>query len=115
MGFASALVEELAPLHLLKHPFYQAWSMGKLTVEDLQVYARQYYAHVNAFPRYVSATHANCDHLPSRQVLLDNLMDEERGPENHPELWLRFVEGLGDDRKAAENETQLPLKPNKPP
>lgn len=27
---------------LLKHPFYQAWNMGTLTVEDLGLYATQY-------------------------------------------------------------------------
>jgi pyrroloquinoline-quinone synthase len=36
-------------------------------------------------------------------MLLENLIEEERGSENHPELWLRFCESLGltrDDVKA---------------
>ena len=28
-------------------------------------------------------------------MLLDNLIDEEKGSENHPELWMRFAEGMG--------------------
>jgi hypothetical protein len=29
--------------HLLKHPFYQAWTEGTLSKESLQLYAAQYY------------------------------------------------------------------------
>ena len=30
--------------------------------------------------------------------MLENLWDEEHGPANHAELWLRFAEGIGVDR-----------------
>ena len=73
-------------------------------------YARQYYHHVAAFPTYLSAVHARCDDQPTRKQLLDNLIDEEAGSPNHPELWLQFAEGLGvskDDVQSSEkwNET----------
>lgn len=84
--------------HLLTHPFYQSWSAGTLSLRALQEYSKQYYRHVEAFPTYVSAVHANCPSLPIRQQLLENLIDEERGTENHPELWLRFAEALGVQR-----------------
>jgi pyrroloquinoline-quinone synthase len=93
----NAMVEERS---LLKHPFYQTWSAGGLTLERLRGYAAQYYRHVEAFPRYLSALHSRCEDLETRQALLDNLIEEERGAENHPELWLRFAEGLGADRQA---------------
>ena len=99
-SFVARLQSLLAPLHLLKHPFYQDWTMGRLSREDLRDYARQYFHHVDAFPRYVSATHSQCADLRARQVLLENLMDEERGPDHHPELWLRFAEGLGATRES---------------
>ncbi len=53
----SELADKLDAYHLLKHTFYQDWQAGKLTVADLQDYARQYYHHVNAFPRYISTIH----------------------------------------------------------
>ncbi|GEM_PF-112953 len=90
-----AMVQERS---LLKHPFYQSWSAGSLSLERLRNYAAQYYRHVEAFPRYLSALHSRCEDLQSRQALLENLIDEERGAENHPELWLRFAEGLGASR-----------------
>jgi pyrroloquinoline-quinone synthase len=81
--------------HLLKHPLYLTWTRGALSKEALTDYARQYYRHVAAFPTYLSAVHANCDDQATRKQLLSNLIDEEAGSPNHPELWLKFTEGLG--------------------
>ncbi|MGH8100990.1 MAG: CADD family putative folate metabolism protein [Chthoniobacterales bacterium] len=97
--------------HLLTHPFYLAWTRGELSKEALGDYARQYYHHVAAFPTYLSAVHAKCDDQPARKQILSNLIDEEAGSPNHPELWLQFAEGLGvsalDVRNTArEKETQ---------
>jgi pyrroloquinoline-quinone synthase len=86
---------DIAEKHLLKHPFYLAWTRGELSREALADYARQYYHHVAAFPTYLSAVHANCDNQTTRKQLLSNLIDEEVGSPNHPELWLKFAEGLG--------------------
>lgn len=81
--------------NLLKHPFYQAWSAGTLTLDALREYARQYWHFARAFPQFVSAAHAVCPDLDDRRALLENLIEEERGADNHPELWLRFGEALG--------------------
>ena len=89
----------VAKRSLLSHPFYQAWTAGELSRERLQDYAVQYYPHVAAFPRYLSAIHSRCADIATRQALLENLIEEERGAENHPELWLRFAEGLGVARE----------------
>jgi pyrroloquinoline-quinone synthase len=43
-----------------------------------------------------------------RQQLLENLIDEERGTDNHPELWLRFCDALGLDRQAVRATPVLP-------
>lgn len=99
MDTIATLNIKLDELHLLKHPFYQSWSEGKLSQEILKDYSQQYYHHVDAFPRYISTIHSKCADIESRQVLLGNLMEEEQGEENHPELWLRFAEGLGAKRE----------------
>jgi pyrroloquinoline-quinone synthase len=87
--------QDIAAKHLLNHPFYLAWTRGELSREALVDYARQYYQHVAAFPTYLSALHANCDNQATRKEVLNNLIDEEAGSPNHPELWLNFAEGLG--------------------
>lgn len=93
---------------LLTHPFYQAWQKGELTLDQLRGYAAQYYPHVLAFPQYVSAAHAICPDQRDRQELLENLIEEERGEENHPELWLRFAEGVGAARDGVGRARPLP-------
>ncbi|HXZ88176.1 MAG TPA: CADD family putative folate metabolism protein [Candidatus Binataceae bacterium] len=97
-----------AEMSLLKHPFYQQWTAGTLSANRLRNYATQYYRHVAAFPRYLSALHSRCDDLETRQVLLENLIDEERGDENHPELWLRFAQALGVSRAEVTAAEPLP-------
>ena len=99
MDFISTLNNDLEKWFLLLHPFYKSWNEGSLSLETLQTYAKEYYNHVSAFPRYISQIHTNCKDIEDRQVLLENLNEEEQGSNNHPELWLRFIEGLGLKRK----------------
>jgi pyrroloquinoline-quinone synthase len=99
---------DIAANHLLKHPFYLAWTRGELSKEALRDYARQYYHHVAAFPTYLSAVHAKCEDQDVRKELLNNLIDEEAGSPNHPELWLQFAEGLGVSEVDVRNTTKEP-------
>src|SRR3989442_6709370 len=102
---------DIAEKHLLKHPFYLAWTRGELSKEALTDYARQYYHHVAAFPTYLSAVHTKCDDQATRKQILSNLIDEEAGSPNHPELWKRFAEGLGvEDVELAQVEKQPETK-----
>jgi len=94
--------------HLLKHPFYQLWSEGKLSLESLRQYTRQYHQHVLRFPTYVSGAHSACPELGDRQQLLENLIEEEQGERNHQELWLRFGEALGLERSNIAGDEPLP-------
>jgi pyrroloquinoline-quinone synthase len=84
---------------LLKHPFYVEWTKGELPLDRLQEYARQYYHFEAAFPRYLSSIHSRTESPVIRQLLLDNLWDEEHGDRNHPRLWLEFAAavGVGED------------------
>ena len=107
-SFTGNLLDAIMQYSMLKHPFYVAWSEGKLSQPVLAEYAKQYYAHVCAFPTYVSAVHSHCDNLQVRQMLLENLIEEERGENNHPELWLRFAEGVGVSRDEVSAAPLLP-------
>ena len=84
---------------LLKHPFYQAWTEGTLPLESLKEYAAQYYHFELAYPTFLSGLHYRCEDQRIRQLILDNLWDEEHGAENHVELWLRFCDALDLDRE----------------
>lgn len=93
--FLEQLDDLIAAKHLLKHPFYQAWTRGELSKECLQEYAKEYYHHVSAFPMYLSALHAHTEDSETRKALLKNLVEEEGGSPNHPGLWKMFAKALG--------------------
>lgn len=66
--------------NLLKHPFYQAWSMGTLPVDALQVYAREYGNFIATLPHG-----------------WETLNDTETAQEEreHAEMWTNFTAALG--------------------
>jgi len=102
---------DIVAKHLLKHPFYLAWTRGDLSKDALTDYAEQYYHHVAAFPTYLSAVHAKCDDQSSRKQILSNLIDEEAGSPNHPDLWKQFAKSFGiDDVDLAQTEKQPETK-----
>tara|TARA_X000000368_G_scaffold379444_1_gene334536 strand:- start:1340 stop:2005 length:666 start_codon:yes stop_codon:yes gene_type:complete len=100
--FSKQLNKKLDEYHLLKHPFYKSWNEGKLTREIIKDYAEQYYQHVKAFPRYISATHSICEDLEKRRILLENLQDEEKKDADHPKLWKNFALSVGADSEEIE-------------
>ena len=105
--FLNTIAKKIEKHHLLNHSFYKAWNAGELDRSVIQEYAAQYFKHVSAFPRYLSSIHSNCDDISIRQEILENLIDEERGEDNHPELWMRFAEGMGKDRSSVEETVAI--------
>ena len=84
----------IAEKNLLKHPFYQDWQAGKLSREALQLYATQYYRHVEAFPRHLRVLAARTEG-PLRDTVLENLAEEENPSAPHPKLWRDFAAAMG--------------------
>lgn len=84
----------IAEKNLLKHPFYQDWQAGKLSRESLQLYAAQYYRHVEAFPKHLRVLAARADES-LKPVVLENLAEEEDPSAPHPRLWRDFAASLG--------------------
>lgn len=101
-NFAKFLENEIRPYNLLNHPFYKSWNEGSLKKETIKDYACQYYHHVKAFPRYISAAHSVCEDITQRKILLENLNDEENNGTDHPTLWRNFALGAGN----TENEIE---------
>jgi pyrroloquinoline-quinone synthase len=87
--------QEIAKHDLLKHPFYQAWSAGELTREDLKFYAEQYFHQVSRFPTYLTSLHSRLPEGAMRRDVLANAYEEECDGLAHSELWQRFAEGMG--------------------
>ena len=79
--------------NVLEHPFYQRWSAGELSREELARYSGQYRHAVEAVAR-ISATVA--ESAPNRPELRSHAVEEAA----HVELWDGFVESVGGDTGA---------------
>jgi pyrroloquinoline-quinone synthase len=103
--FFEQLDARIGKYDLLCHPFYQAWSAGELTRDDLREYAQDYYHQVEAFPSYLAALGLRLEDGELRRAVLANMCDEKgvegrpgRDSVPHSELWLDFAEGMGSSR-----------------
>ena len=103
MSTSSLIDTKVAERAMLSHPFYQAWTEGRLSLDELRAYARQYFHHVEAFPQAVSAVHSACPDRDGRRMLAENLAEEEgieAGKQDHATLWMMFACGLGESEDA---------------
>ncbi|MGH9774016.1 MAG: CADD family putative folate metabolism protein [Candidatus Acidiferrales bacterium] len=102
-----ALDQVIEKYHLLKHPFYQAWTEGTLSRESLALYAEQYYQHVRAFPenlkRLASRTEGEL-----RALVQENLGEELDSTAPHPALWRQFASAVGATDAQLEAARPLP-------
>jgi pyrroloquinoline-quinone synthase len=102
---------KVAERAMLSHPFYQAWTEGRLPLDTLRAYSRQYFHHVEAFPRAVSAVHSACADRNGRRMLAENLAEEEgieAGKQDHAALWLMFACGLGESEDSVRAQALNP-------
>ena len=79
--------------NVLRHPFYQRWSAGELSADELARYSGQYRAVVEAI---AEISERAAEAAPEREELRRHAA-EERG---HVRLWDGFVEACGGDAGA---------------
>jgi pyrroloquinoline-quinone synthase len=86
--------------NVLEHPFYQRWSAGELSREELASYSGQYRHAVAALTAMSSAA---ATETPDREDLRRHAAEEDA----HVELWDGFVDAVdGDPRAEATPETE---------
>jgi pyrroloquinoline-quinone synthase len=81
--------------HLLSHPFYMKWSQGKVSLETLQEYSKQYFHYEKALPGFLKCALDHIDDEQARSAVHEVLVDESSNPRPHTEMWLDFAAGLG--------------------
>jgi pyrroloquinoline-quinone synthase len=96
-----------------RHPLWLEITDGKLSREQLKLFAVQFFLQVREFPRAVSAMHANCPFPDERMALAESIYEEETGrisgcDQPHPELFLRFGEAVGLARSEMTEGQPLP-------
>lgn len=79
---------------LLKHRFYVMWNEGKLSVESLSGYSKEYFQLVKSVPSFVGAIMEN-----SPDSLKSKIKVNQKEEYDHIEPWVKFAGALGVSRK----------------
>lgn len=95
MDIIQMIDSEIEKRSLLKHSFYQMWSEGKLTVDHLQGYSKEYFQLVKAVPKFVEGIANGTDN----EDIASNAKEEAE----HVEPWVRFANALGVSRNDLAN------------
>ncbi|MBM2851759.1 MAG: pyrroloquinoline quinone biosynthesis protein PqqC [Candidatus Nitrosotenuis sp.] len=75
---------------LLKHPFYQMWSDGKLSIDSLAGYSKEYFQMVKAVPSFVEAI---ASFAP--ESLVTEIKENQAEEAEHLNPWINFANSLG--------------------
>src|SRR6476660_8951286 len=118
MPGTSAFVDELRAMidagrSFGRHPLWLRIAEGGVPRARLQPFAVQFFLQVREFPRAVSALHSSCADAEQRVELAESLYEEETGRlsgcnVSHPDLFIRFGEGVGVPRDAMIDGAPLP-------
>lgn len=83
---------------LLKHPFYEMWSDGKLTQESLAGYSKEYFQLVKAVPKFMTPI---IEQAP--QSVVKELVYNQQEESEHIQPWIKFAGELGISHAELEN------------
>lgn len=90
MNLIKRIDEMIEERSLLKHPFYQMWSDGKLTLDSLAGYSKEYFQLVKAVPSFMTPI---IEKAPDS--VIGELIDNQQEESTHIKSWIRFAGELG--------------------
>ncbi len=90
MNIIKRIDEMIEERSLLKHPFYQMWSDGKLSQESLAGYSKEYFQLVKAVPSFMTPI---IEQAPDS--VLGELIANQQEESDHVKPWIDFAGELG--------------------
>ena len=90
MNIIQKIDEMIEERSLLKHPFYQMWSDGKLTQESLAGYSKEYFQLVKAVPSFMTPI---IEKAPDS--VTGELVENQQEESDHIKPWIAFAGELG--------------------
>ena len=90
MNIIQKIDEMIEERSLLKHPFYQMWSDGKLTKESLAGYSKEYFQLVKAVPAFMAPI---IEKAPD--TVVSELVENQQEESDHIKPWIAFAGELG--------------------
>jgi pyrroloquinoline-quinone synthase len=90
MNLIQQIDELIEARSLLKHPFYQMWSDGKLTQESLAGYSKEYFQLVKTVPEFMTPI---IEKAPN--YVITELTENQQEESDHIKPWISFAGELG--------------------
>ncbi len=90
MSLIKRIDEMISEKSLLKHPFYELWSDGKLSVESLTGYSKEYFQLVKAVPSFMTPI---IEKAP--ESVIGELIENQKEEADHIRPWIKFGGELG--------------------
>ncbi|MCI4432631.1 MAG: iron-containing redox enzyme family protein [Nitrosopumilus sp.] len=90
MNLIKRIDEIIEEKSLLKHPFYQMWSDGKLTLDSLAGYSKEYFQLVKAVPSFMTPI---IEKAPDS--VIGELIENQQEEFDHINPWIKFAGELG--------------------
>ncbi len=90
MNYIQKIDQIIEERSLLKHPFYQMWSDGKLTQESLAGYSKEYFQLVKAVPEFMTPI---IQQAPNS--VITELAENQQEESEHIKPWINFAGELG--------------------
>jgi pyrroloquinoline-quinone synthase len=90
MNLIKKIDEMIEERSLLKHPFYEMWSDGKLTIQSLAGYSKEYFQLVKNVPSFMTPI---IEKAP--ESVLSELIENQKEEADHVRPWIKFAGELG--------------------
>ena len=90
MNLIKRIDEIIEEKSLLKHPFYQMWSDGKLNLDSLAGYSKEYFQLVKAVPSFMTPI---IEKAPDS--VIGELIENQQEEFVHINSWIKFAVELG--------------------
>jgi len=90
MNIIKRIDEMIEERSLLKHPFYQMWSDGKLMQDSLAGYSKEYFQLVKAVPFFMTPI---IEKAPDS--IISELIANQQEESDHVKPWINFAGELG--------------------
>ncbi len=103
MNVIKKIDEMIEERSLLKHPFYQAWSDGKLKKESLAGYSKEYFQLVKEVPSFMAPI---IEQAP--ESVVKELVENQQEESDHIKPWIAFAGELGISEEELLSYSGLP-------
>ncbi len=92
MSLVRYIDEVIEQRSLLKHPFYEMWSAGELSMASLAGYSKEYFQLVKAVPKFMDAI---IESAPESTPFVAELEENRQEESDHISPWIDFADRLG--------------------